>query len=209
MGRINAARNAASVRRAVSASLNLASSWGLVMIDKSKSVAFSDEFIWHYGAFHASWISGEALLCYMIGSLLKISHTETHIITAGMEFGRKAAIARNLAYLSKHPKKKEVIGLIGRLQNESKRNVFAHGLMVNNNETVTFLDRSRGGDYDVTAYSFSLKEFVLHVQSVAKIGADLHRAFGADEADLEAFHQAALSIANKSATSPTRPSSKA
>jgi len=179
------------------------------MVDKSKSVAFSDAFIWHYGAFHASWISAEALLCYMIGSVLKISHTDTHIITAGMEFGRKAAIARNLVYRSNHPKKSDVIGLIGKLQNESKRNVFAHGLMVTNNDKVTFLDRTRGGDYDVTAHSFTLEEFIKHVKSVVKIGAELHRAFGPNEDDLEAFHQAALSIANKSATSPTPPSSKA
>lgn len=178
------------------------------MIDKSKSVAFSDTFIWHYGAFHGSWSSMEVLLCYIIGKLLRLSHIETLVLTAGMEFGRKATLARNLAYRSNHKNKNSIVNLLGRIQNESKRNVFAHGMLLTDEERVIFVDRSRGGDFEVTAHSFTLPEFISHVQSVITMGGELHEAFETDESDLAEFNQTAMKEVSKTITSPVPPSPK-
>jgi hypothetical protein len=89
--------------------------------DATKEKVFDPDFVWFLGAFFGTWATLELVTSYGIGAFLKISDEEAHILTSGMEFGRKATLLRNLAYRSEHPKKAEIIGVIGRIQNESKR----------------------------------------------------------------------------------------
>ena len=74
-----------------------------------------------------------------------------------MEFARKSALLRNLIYRSDDPKKKLLLRLIGKIQNESKRNVFAHAFIISGPNDVTFIDRSRGGDYAAKKHTFTVR----------------------------------------------------
>jgi hypothetical protein len=156
---------------------------------------FSEQFLVQLGKqlgkFHGAWASIDLCLSYGIGKFLKITHEEAHVLTAGMEFGRKATLLRNLVYRSDHPNRAAIIGAVAKLQNEAKRNVFAHSFMVSTPDTVTFVDRSRGGDYSVTTHAYTLPEWTVHVESVAEMGEALYQALGAIDEDFRDFGEAA------------------
>ncbi|HLL26366.1 MAG TPA: hypothetical protein VKT73_01770 [Xanthobacteraceae bacterium] len=179
------------------------------MTDKLKSLLFDERFLWFLGAFHGAWSSLELVTSYGIKKFLNISDEQAHILTSGMEFGRKAILLRNLAYRSEDPKRKTIIQLVAKLQNESKRNVFAHAFMISNESAVTFIDRTRGGDYEATKHVFTLKEFADHVTSVTATAKELHAALDLNDEILHRFAMAALSANTKSAKSPTPPISSA
>lgn len=176
---------------------------------QAKSLAFNPDFLLFYGMFHGLWSSLDLLLGWGIHKFLNIDYERTHILTAGMEFGRKCAVLRNLAHRSNDPHRSDIINLIGRVQNESKRNVFAHAILVGNPSSVTFIDRTRGGDYAATEHTFTLKEWCNHVEAVGHIAAELTDALGVSDQEFHDFAMAALSTNTKSTKSPTPPSVKA
>ncbi len=96
-------------------------------------------FIWWLGAFHGAWLSVETLTCYAIKKFLRLTSLEAHILTAGMEFGRKVILLRNLVYRSNIPNKAEIMGALNKLMNTSLRNTLVHGIAVSGEQTVTFI----------------------------------------------------------------------
>ena len=179
------------------------------LADRSKNLVFDPNFLWCPGAFWGSWNSVELIISLAIGKLLNISYERTHILTSGMEFGRTANLLRNLVYQLESPDKGKITKLIGRLLNESKRNALAHGILVSNPTTVTFIDRTRGGDYSATAHRFTLREFSEHIQNITKIGEELRVLLSISNDDLHDFAMAALRADTKSTKSPVPPNSKA
>jgi hypothetical protein len=204
---IRAPRNALSKRRRASLGLKLSSPLGVAM-DEERLI-YDRNFVFFLGAYHGAWLSIDTLLSYSIGRALNIPFEETHILTSGMEFGRKAALLRNLIYRSDKKNKAQIIGLIGKLQNESLRNVFAHSMVTSSKDAVTFIDRARYGDYRATKHIFTLKEFSDHAIEVTETAKDLQTALGAEDGDIHQFVVAALSTDTKFAKSPVPPSSKA
>ena len=166
-------------------------------------------FIWWLGAFHGAWLSLETLTCYGIKVLLRITSEEAHVLTAGMEFGRKATLLRNLVHRSDLDKKTEIIGALGKLMNEGRRNMFVHGIVTTDEHSVTFIERSRGGDYTATKRTFTGDDLVAHVRWVTETAVALEEAFSVDEATMLDFAMAALSTDTKSKRSPDPPSSNA
>ena len=179
------------------------------LADATKEKVFHPDFVWFLGAFFGAWATLELVTSYGIGVFLKITEEEAHILTSGMEFGRKGTLLRNLAYRSDHQKKAEIIGAVGRIQNESKRNVFAHSFILSGAESVTFIDRSRGGDYSATNHTFTLREFSDHVIAFTKTCAELEQHLGVNKEALHRFAMAALSANTKSTRSPVPPSESA
>lgn len=174
-----------------------------------KSVAQDNRFLTLLGYFHAIWASVDLVLCYGIGDLLKIGPGECHVLTAGMEFGPKITVLRNVIYRSKHPKRNELLGLLGKLQNESKRNVLTHAFMLSDEHKVIFIERSRGGDYRAQRHEFTLDEFAQHVLRFGDVVNDLTAILCPDYAEFNRFGYAAFSTESKPTKSPTPPSSKA
>jgi hypothetical protein len=124
-----------------------------------KRLILNPDFLLALGGFHGAWSSLEVLVSYSIGHALKIPFNETHMLTSGMEFGRKATLLRNLVHRSDRKNKAQIIGLIGRLQNESLRNVFAHGMITSSRDTVTFIG-------PITARGLSNHKARFHTQAV-------------------------------------------
>ena len=148
----------------------------------------------------------ELVTAYGISKFLEVSFANTHILTSGMEFGRKSTLLRNLIYRSSHPDKKTSINLIGKLQNESLRNIFAHSFVLSGTRTVSFVERTRGGDYAATIHTFTLDEFrERHMSKFAADGLAFQESLGLNQAELHEFAIAALSANTKSTKSPVPP----
>ena len=98
--------------------------------DAAKEMVFDQNFVWFLGAFFGTWATLELVASYGIGKFLRISHEEAHILTSGMEFGRKAMLLRNVVRRSDDPKRAQILGAVGKIQNESKRNVLAHAFII-------------------------------------------------------------------------------
>src|ERR1700722_17381085 len=155
--------------------------------DAATEKVFDPDFVWSLGAFFAQWATLELVTSYGICKFLKISFEDAHILTSGMEFGRKSMLLRNLAYRSDAPEKGQIIRLLAKIQNESKRNVFAHSFIMSGPQTVTFIDRSRGGDYVATKHTFTVREFFDHVAGFTNHAAALEKCLGLDKGELHRF----------------------
>ena len=68
--------------------------------------------------------------------------------------------------------------------------------MISDENSVTFLERSRGGPYKVTPHRFEFTDWQKHVTDMMSAGKQLWEALGYTEAELEAFASAALSSVN-------------
>ena len=168
------------------------------------------EFYAAVGMFHVAWSTTDLVISYAIGNLLKISNEETHVLIAGMEFGRKATVLRNLISRAKHRNKAQIVGALNSVQNDSKRNAIAHGLMTFDTAGtgVTFIDRSRGGEYTATPHYFTYLEFSRHVGWFVDEAERLEVALEIKDEDFQAFARAAISADKRAPKSPTPPSSK-
>ncbi len=199
----------AAMKRRCASGLVYLSASDFVMIPRPKNLVFTDEFLIDFGQFHGSWLTIDMMVSFGIGKFLKIPHESTHILTSGMEFGRKATILRNLAYRSDDPRKKQIVQCLGRLQNDSKRNVFSHAVLTSDVKEVTFIDRTRSGDYVATEHTFTKEQFTDHVAEVMALGVQLEKALALDASEFHAFAMAALKANTKPTKSPVPPSSKA
>jgi hypothetical protein len=132
-----------------------------------------------------------------IGKFLRLGPYETHLLTAGMEHGRKVMLLRGLISRSDHTKKTELVRALNVIQNKSLRNVFAHSYIASDDKKITFVERSRGGPYWAMEHDFSLKEFKDHVQEFLQASRDFEMALDLAPFELHAFQHAALSSISK------------
>jgi hypothetical protein len=160
-------------------------------------LALTKPFLSDLGLFYGMWSALETTIDYQIGKLLNLPHDETHIITAGMDFGRKANILRVLLKKMELPEKEHMIALIAKIQNESKRNIFAHSQLHSDENTVTFIHRKMGGTYSATETTFTAPEFHEHVADITTLTVEFHRLLAIDQTDLLAFGQAAINESSK------------
>ncbi len=167
------------------------------MSTKPKRLTDSRHFNAQYGWFHHIWAINEAMIDCAIGKFLRLNFAETHILTAGMEHGRKVALLRNLVSRSDHQNKAKILRPLKIIQNESLRNVFAHSYIASDDKTIFFIDRSRGGPYRAKEHKFSMTEFEDHVEKFSNASVDLQTAIVFEPLEIEAFQAAALRVKNK------------
>ena len=161
------------------------------------------------GQFYQLWSGVELISSLAVGILLDIPDEETHLVTARMEFSRKAGLIRELLQRRPHPKKSAIKSALNRLQNESKRNVFAHSIMLSDEHSVTFLERGWQQDYVSSKHKFTLMEFSEHVHVFSKAVTDLREAFDISRERLWTFSEAAMRAQSKPRKSPKPPKDKA
>jgi hypothetical protein len=164
--------------------------------DSHLVIASRKEFSAWLGLFYVVWSGAEVVTAYAVGKFLSLAHEETHLLTARMEFARKTALLRALISRSDHPKKAALKGALNKMQNESKRNVFAHSFLRSDLKTVTFVERTWEGDFKVRLHKFTLEEFIEHVERFQVAGREFERALGMTDMDkdFQAFCFAADAI---------------
>jgi hypothetical protein len=170
------------------------------MVDKR--LIFSDRFIHQLGWFFGAWTTFDMITDFAIGKFLNATHEDTHLLTAGMMWGRKARLLADLIKRTDHPKKSELLGSLNTVRGQVKRDVFAHSYTRSDENTVTFLNRKEGGGYQAVEYPFTLERFTAHVKTFTQASEDFAKALGASPQELSAFTKAALSLNRKSNKSP-------
>ncbi len=90
-------------------------------------------------------------------------------------------------------------GALNKIQNESKRNVFAHSFLRSTKTTVTFVERTWEGDYKARTHVFTLDEFSDHVRRFQTAARAFAKALQIDDRDFQAFCFAADSSAARKA----------
>jgi hypothetical protein len=150
------------------------------------------------GRFYITWSNVEAETSYIIGQLLGLSHDETHLLTTRMEFSRKAALIRDLVVRKKHPKASEIKRALNKLQNNSKRNVFAHSALVADYDKIYFIERDWKHEFVADVHEFTLNEFGIHVRDFILAAVEFSDAAGITGPGIHEFLQAALFTSPKS-----------
>ena len=167
------------------------------------------EFAALMGNFQGNWGSMELTTDIAICKFLNVTAKEAHLITAGMLFGRKAQLLAGLVSRSDHPKKSEILGAFNKIRGMSKRDMFAHAYIRSDATTVTFLDRSAGGEFTAAEHTYTLQQFKKYVSDFAVAGGDFYAALGLTKEECNEFANAALSLNRKPKTSPGAPSASA
>ncbi len=170
---------------------------------KPIKVSQSIDFLHDLGLFYSIWSNIDLVVDYAITQFLNVSDESGHLLTAGTMFGRKARLLADLVARSDHPQKARILGAINAIRGGSKRDVFAHGYILSNDEIVTFVerkpnDKQSGG----IPHSFTLAEFSSHVRKVITSYSELWDALDKPSDGVKAFAQASLSMSRKSDKSP-------
>ena len=172
------------------------------MTSQDKRLAVGRDFITLTGLFYQAWSACELAIDMAIGQFLKIEPFQTHVLTSGMEFGRKARLLHELVKRSDHKQQGDIMRALNFLRNNALRNVFAHSYTLTTEETVTFLERPPGGQYKVRKHQFTLETYRVHVKETVQAGSDFEEALGFTRSALTEFAYAAVSAENKANTSP-------
>jgi hypothetical protein len=178
-------------------------------MSKSIPMAYNNEFAKWLGKFQLAWSEIELTTSFAVGKLLGLTDEEAHLVTTRMPFAVRASLLRSLVARKKPESAKELITALNQIQNESKRNVFAHSFILSNENVVTFHDRNWEGDFVTKPHSFTLEGFKNHVVKLYKATRTFNTAIGVTQESLDAFAKAALSANAKAQRSPVPPKSSA
>jgi hypothetical protein len=169
-------------------------------------LAASRDFVMALGTFYVNWAKIELLMDLAICKFLDVAPTQAHAVTAAIDFGRRAFWLRSLINESAtHKNKGNLIKALSGIQNDSKRNIFAHSYLSSTENTVTFIERSPHGKFTVRRHRYTQRGFSDHVNAIADSASAFQTALGISDDELNAFARAAINLTNKSHTSPTPP----
>jgi hypothetical protein len=179
------------------------------MADLTKQLAQSKEFAVALGLFYINWTKVELLIDCAISVSLNISATQTHLITASIDFGRRAQWLRALIVEKKPKEQGKILRALNSIQNDSKRNVFAHSYLSSGETSVTFVERVPFGRFTIKTHRYDWNGFKAHVDGIANHCAALQEALGISDSELSSFAQVAISMASKRTVSPDPPNDNA
>jgi hypothetical protein len=160
-------------------------------------LGMTPEFMSEFGRFFGVWANAEMALDFAIGKLLGIPHEETHLITAGADFNRKARLLQALVQRKKPPRANEIIKALRTIQNESLRNVFSHSYYSGDTHRMEFVERSRHENYDPKVHIFTMEQFEGHVEKLLAASHQFTEAVGIPMAELQKFVDIAANAGQK------------
>jgi hypothetical protein len=159
-----------------------------------KRFANTTEFYTALGRFHAAWSRIELVIdC----AIWKGSDTETaqqaHERVARMKFSDKLKKLRTLTDGGKFKHGEKVNDLLRQIEEESRRNVFAHSILASDEHSVTFIHRSmQRGKYKVMRHKISNHGFVKHVEKFVQVAVDFQQAVGLSDREVGGFAAALI-----------------
>jgi len=165
-------------------------------------------FLANYGLFHSVFGSLDVAVDLGIGKFLRLTAHETHLLTTGVDFGRRLQLLIGLAEHHNHPNKKAIISALKKIQDEAKRNAFAHSFLSSDETTVTFIYRHRERPLEAKRYKFTGPEFQKHVYAFIEAAQAYQTALGVTGEEYRDFADAVIKEANSETTSPVPPSAK-
>ena len=126
----------------------------------NKTLGVGGEFNVALDLFLGAWATFEMTTDFAIGKFLKTSHEQTHLLPAGMMFGKRARLLTDLVDRSDHPRKAQILGAFNKLCGMSKRDILVHFFRPPSQEQVHFLERSADGRFATRSPSFTKSEFL-------------------------------------------------
>jgi hypothetical protein len=168
------------------------------MSERKNSLLLKTEFLEALGMFHGAWSDMDLSVDYAIGQFLEIPPEQTHLLTSGMMFGRKATLLAGLIARSDHPNKDKLMEALNVARGEIRRDWLTHAYLNATPTTVTFVHRNASGEYKVNQLSFTMEEFLDHCLKLARAGHQFQSAIGLTESRQDAFVNAAKKAENKS-----------
>lgn len=164
-------------------------------MDQKEYACHDPRFLTYVGWFHQAWAGAEIAVDAAIGKLLRITDEEAHLLTTGLELNRKATLLRLLLKRSNLEGKSVAIKALDKIQNESKRNVFAHSYMESNRTKVVYRKKeAHGGKFWTVKLEFTVEEFIAHVANLIDASADFMEAMEFTNERLEEFSAASETI---------------
>jgi hypothetical protein len=157
---------------------------------EGEALALNPRYLQLMGWFQSAWASIEVNTDFAICRFLGVTYEQAHLITAGMMFGRKARLLADLIAASDHPKKDAIIRAFNSVREGNKRNVFAHGYIATDKDSVTFIERT-AGKAKAKQHHFTLQEFEAHVVKFVRAGERFHDVLEIGDQELEDFASAA------------------
>jgi hypothetical protein len=124
-----------------------------------------------------------------------------------MMFGTKARLLRDLIARSDHPKKHAIMQAFARLTNGLRESIVHSYVRGDTPETVTFVERKKGGDYDIREHHFTLDSWSKHVTDFTRNGAAFHGTLGYTNEEMDAFGDAAVTASRTARKSSGQPGS--
>jgi hypothetical protein len=174
------------------------------------AISLSDDFYRTIGKFHVLWATADLSIDFAIGKFLGLPAEDTHLLTAGMFYGRKLRllsdlVKRNGALGEKRRTKflQSIKHLLG-----AKRDVVTHSYIWSSDIEVKFYLRKAGDKFTVQESRFTRTEFNEHAKKFEDAALIFHKALGASPKELNDFANAALSLDRKSNKSPAKPAAK-
>jgi hypothetical protein len=122
------------------------------------AMALNPTYLRAMGLFQSAWAGIEVCTDLAIGRMLGVTYEQTHLITSGLMFGRRARLFVDLAKRSSLPKKASVLQHFNVIRGDSLRDVFAHGYISSDKNSITFMERPGGGEFRAKLHEFSKRE---------------------------------------------------
>lgn len=155
------------------------------------------------GAFAVKWGMAELSVSFAIGKFLGLNYEDTHLLTAKMPFNKKATLLRAVVKKTKPENESVILGALKTLQN-SNRNTLFHAYVLSKADTATFIEIDLGEKFSAKDHTYTLDSLKGHVEKFYEGLDDFNKSVGArPTAELRDFGYAAISLSNKSKTSPS------
>src|SRR5262245_65996629 len=159
-----------------------------------KQFAYTTEFYTALGLFHAVWGQIELTIeCAIWKAMGTETAHQAHERVARMKFSEKLKKLRRLIDSSKCKHGEKVKDLLRQIEDESKRNVFAHSILTSDEHSVTFVHRSwQRGEYKVERHRICGHGFIKHAQQLVHIATDLLQAIEFSDKEVRDFAAALI-----------------
>jgi hypothetical protein len=153
-----------------------------------------NHFLLHYGRFLSSWHSFEILIEVLIMRELRLTVEKTCIVTAGLGFGAKVAIANALLARKNDA---EGVRLISQVQQAAERNSFAHSFLSidSAHENFTQVRREVKKSLSVRLKKFSPRDMQAHTNAFFAKYAEAQKHLGITDAAMVRYQQKVESFA--------------
>ncbi|WP_139839519.1 hypothetical protein [Oceanibacterium hippocampi] len=120
--------------------------------------------------FHGVWAAVDLITDFAIYRFLSVTPEQAHLITSGMMYGRKAQLLADLVGRSDHPKRDKILGALNWIRGGAKRDIVTHGYHKQDENNITFVQRSYSGEFKAVEHSFTNREFRAHVLKLIERG---------------------------------------
>lgn len=179
---------------------------------KLKQLIKAGGFSFAFGVFHLTSSRLDIVTDFAIHKFSKLSPEETHLVTAGMMFGRKGRLLADLIGHSDHVRKGAILGAFNKIRGNNKRDILVHGILYSSDDNqleISFIDRSISGEYKAIIHKFTLHELFNYITVFTSNCTEFEKELGLSQEELNGFVMASLSLNRKSRTSPTTPNESA